>query len=711
MRGRVFCVAVLLAVVGCRDGAVDPSGESGATRLDAARITLTALGDSARVTASFAGQATTSPELAVTAESRYLHDWAVLDPEQLRSGRIVALAPGVAQLAVRAFGNPPVSLEVRVLPPGPLVMEAVMPPVVGDGDTLLLRGYRLHQVDPAGLRVGADVPEILERDSANLWLALASATPQSCAGSSPRDSLRIPDALLRTGVVVRRRRAGDVVLGAGEARRLPAGSGCLRLAAQPGAAYALAYLDLRALQSAVSGPERSDVADRTGPASTAASWGAGAPQPAGTAPPAVAGVQHARAAGPAGSPADRSGRSAQGWPQAARDNEHARIVAFGADSLEALTERATPWVLGETFTWGTADRGFNTARVVRIYDGHFVLALVLADSVPQFPAWLARMDSIMPLVLAEALPLLQAAFLPGRPTTSPGSGQHLIIARRLNFAGGVAAPMTIPGDAGVYSFVALDIGGGDAHSLLHLVTHELAHAYQYMYAWDSRPSGETRVTLGERWAVEGGANLLANEVIRRRFGIGLEDNWDWRPHSPGSPLGPYAAPARVQDGTFAQGYDRSAMFLQELVIRGRRAWGETYEATLAAVARGALEGWYGFDAAGNQRYGLTAAMRDLYGVTWEPDERLLIHALSQAVDDMFASTTFQNPAYREVSQGPGRLGWKPDALLAAGSADSHTALREQGSLGYFYLDDDDLGASFALTTAVPDIAWMLVRYR
>jgi hypothetical protein len=78
--------------------------------------------------------------------------------------------------------------------------------LIPDGDTLLLRGYRLHQVDPAGLRVGAEVPEILERDSANLWLALASATPQSCAGSSPRDSLRILDALLRTGVVVRRRR-------------------------------------------------------------------------------------------------------------------------------------------------------------------------------------------------------------------------------------------------------------------------------------------------------------------------------------------------------------------------------------------------------------------------------------------------------------------------------------------------------------------------
>ncbi|HEU4453546.1 MAG TPA: hypothetical protein VFR81_10835, partial [Longimicrobium sp.] len=130
---------------------------------DRREIVLAAPGDTASVGVTANGQTTRAPELRIAGERRWLHDAPVLDAAALASGRIVAAAPGTAEIDARAFGAAPARVTVHVRPDRPLLLSAATL-----GDTVVLRGYRAG--DAGAVAVGSTTTTRIAADSATLRL-------------------------------------------------------------------------------------------------------------------------------------------------------------------------------------------------------------------------------------------------------------------------------------------------------------------------------------------------------------------------------------------------------------------------------------------------------------------------------------------------------------------------------------------------------------
>jgi hypothetical protein len=250
-----------------------------------------------------------------------------------------------------------------------------------------------------------------------------------------------------------------------------------------------------------------------------------------------------------------------------------------------------------------------------------------------------------------------------------------------------------------------------ATSLASLLAHEMTHSYQRMYMHDTRPAGVAQSGFGaSTWAIEGGANLISYEMIRRLAGIELDGNYDWR-NPGGTPAAQfYALRAQPGTGDFSAGYDNAMGFLRDLVIRRVRS-GEPVDDAVRAVSRGSVEGWFGFDSYGARRRGLTDRMQDRFG-SWQPDHALLDWTLSHAADDRTDSPGFQDHASLRVWDIPAEhaFGWRPAAFLSA-SNPAATFERRGGNPEYMYLRDDGDGLAFTVHGPVPTLQWKLIRIR
>lgn len=150
-----------------------------------------------------------------------------------------------------------------------------------------------------------------------------------------------------------------------------------------------------------------------------------------------------------------------------------------------------------------------------------------------------------------------------------------------------------------------------------MLTHELAHA------WQVRHLAETGGGEGPPWGVEGAADLLAMDAVRRFLGIGFASNWAWsgRRSAPNR-LVAYALEPADTRGRAARGYFDAASLLRDLQARMvRQGMGEAD--ALALVARGAVEGWHGGDA-GAARPGLAGRVRPVLGDAWDPAGAVLL---------------------------------------------------------------------------------------
>ncbi|MEW5928121.1 MAG: hypothetical protein AB1941_11600 [Gemmatimonadota bacterium] len=682
---RPALLASLLAAAAC--GTAPTAPEAGRSPAGAS-VTLVRVGD----TAAVAGGA-----LALASESRWLDELPVLDPEALAAGRVRAAAPGTAEVRTGAGEV----LTVRVAPARPLVLAASVAP--GDGtDTLLLRGFRLREL--GAVRVGGEPARVLGGDSATLRLAVAPPADAGCATGGVRQAVDAEGADVAPGLAVARPRRGDLRLAVGQAVRLSAeAAACLRFAPAPGARYALAFLDTRKLRDAEGGFE-------------------------GYAPSPLAytvTVAEAGSAAPAAPAALRTPASP------ALDRAAAADADAGAPA--SLVRRAAPWREGERFAVGDVPGGGSaTARVVRVYGGHLVLALAEGEEpAGGAAAWLARADSAFARAEERAYPLLRAALTPTLPATSAGSGQLLVLARRGSGAL-LGASVTHTVDGRKHSYALLNTAWETtAAGLLKTLAHELAHAWQEQYAWETRPAGTAASGATTAWAAEGNAELLASVAAARVEGIGLTGNWDWAAGLGDGRRAAYALLAANARGEFTQGYESGASFQMDLAIRMVRA-GSSEDEALAAVSRGALDGWHGWDAHGARRPGLTARMRSALDAAWDPADALLRWTLSQAVDDLTANPDLQNHAFRRVStagQGPA-MGWLAPALLRTGdravrvdpgspatvSGNAAVLTWRYGSPNYFLVDDRGLGGAYRLSSTaggapLPGVAWMVVRYQ
>jgi hypothetical protein len=651
MKYRLITAALLpFAVGGC---AMPTEPSAGTLELTTGGAVIETLGVAY---VPFAGAARATVRLV--SEDRWTGDTPVLDARDLRAGMLRARAPGVATLEVRG-GGALFEAKVYVQLDSPLVLSWEQ-----DGDVLRLRGYRLDLL--RGAEVGGSSAEILHQDSAAAQLRLPPTTAVSCGGAGSQ-GVRLLGASALDSIVVRRRRAGDLHLAVGQSVLLDdAAAACLRLAPIDGARYALAFFDSRRLERSMTGPEevqeasedvRAWVLDR--------SVGPGPMLAAGSAPHRLPAVQPDGHLNPcAAAPCPAAGTSS--------------------------------WQHGAAF-----ELGGKAAQVLAIRGDYIVLA-AFTEALPYItPEWRAGMIQAVDAAIESALPLLQFVLDP-RLAHTDGTGKLLVVVGR-NFGYNGAAINTFS-SRGVSTTIVIDHAemAQSIPSLLGLLSHELTHAWQALY----RSAAGGQVIHGSLWASEGGADLVASEVERRRGGIGLGDNLEWRNSLPSSVGHRLLREPRRVSGNIATGYGDASSLMRDIVIR-RTESGEALDDALSAVLRGSLEGWHGIDGRGNPRTGLTARMRERVP-DWEARQAVLTWVLSHAVDDVIPHPVFRNNTFARAGEAPalwGRSG------LAGGTGAMSASWQRHGGAGYFLIDDS-IGGTYTLgVDGAPRLSWKIVRYQ
>jgi len=487
--------------------------------------------------------------------------------------------------------------------------------------------------------------------------------------------------------------SGTVRLEVGEVA-VPRGtvSGSCKLAGVVGAEYVMSWVDLRAIRTAEVGAE-----DAFEPYLVRIKYDADAP---------VAIRDDA-----AGTAAVRLAPESP-VPEIA----HRLPTATAEDELSQTRPRfrKTPLVLDEVFQLEDELTGLaRPARVVRVYNYGFANEVVVVrwdvPPIDGYDTFLAQLDSAWAMVAQHSMPRFQSTFVNAMPR-STGGGQTLFIAQQE-----VGVPMRSMGEtSGDTLFVWLDLLAfpwTSATRMAETLAHESAHLYQMMYMHASRPTPGTESLVGASfWAVEGGANLMSYDLLRRMAGVAPDANHDWRAAAPSVATSRFQLRAQPAGGVLTSGHDHAMGFLRDLVLRRMRR-GETHDEAMREVSRGAIEGWYGFDGIANRR-GLVARMRERVGEDWTPGTALLDWALSYAGDDLTPNATYQDRASLRVWDLPPTqvYGWGADALMTRASA-PRFFFKTYGSPGYARFLDDGNGVHLDVEAFEVPIAWKVLRIR
>lgn len=669
-------------------------------------VTVTSIGATVAATVTLNGQPTSSAQLGLQGERRWLHDRQVLDAGELAAGRIVAVGAGRAVVRVSAGGLSD-SIVVVVAPSQPHVFAAALPggrTHVGSADTIVLRGYRMHTVTAGQLVTTGAAHTIAGQDSANLRVVVPTLVTAACTGRAPSFTIQYAGVTGQPVGPLTRQRAGEQAIATGGAVRLSsAEAACLRFAPQAGARYLLAYADPRLANQAMTQPE---VPWPDSILVTVADQGSQQPSLRLTTPgrlpagperpdPALSVAHLDPGTGPLLVPA--------GCPFANFFLPHCR---------------AAPWALGEEITHYPlgSSRPAGPARIVAIR-GNLVLGVFRADSALLAAGAIARADSALAALVQRGVPLLQAMFgLAGPTTTSDESGQLYLMLESSALAAGAAWWPDPPTGHGRWARAFFDPGPTSAFGLaqasqtsaLLVIAHEVLHTYQYRYRYQF--ASPWLNALGTLWGVEGAATAFSIEMVRELAGVPFLGNTLVTAPGPADPRFPLTLyGSTVTDLT--SGYLSAASFLRDLAQRLVVA-GVTFDVALGEVVVGALEGWHGINEEGLQRGpGLTARMRARLGPSWSPADALLDWTMSQAADDITANARYQNLTVRSAQPSPSTSSIPPHAIIMPGASSS--VLRGAGNTGVFELRDDAGGSYHAGATVkgTPSQAleWLLLR--
>lgn len=461
---------------------------------------------------------------------------------------------------------------------------------------------------------------------------------------------------------------------------------CFTLAAGDGAEYALAGYDARALEASRAGQSAGTLAD-----------------PRYTIADATHGAARSVSAAPA--PFDAPARPAD-----------VRYSGAAAQDAADPFARTTPWRQGERFMVKPLEGSQPVqARVVSIVGGRFALAVVESDEAGAARV-LEQATEALQFLAQRGVPLLQSTFSESVPSTSPGSGQLLVLATAWDPAKGAAATWTRQDAGAAHSFVWLNLnlrpGKGEGYAMydhasyrVKVLGHELTHAWQA--AWLNEQSHAA--ALAPAWSMEGGADFVAMDLVRRFLGVGA--NWKWSDNlEPSRESVVYALEPFDARGRLSWGYYDASSLLRDLQARLMAA-GMPAEAAMAEVSRGAVEGWHGGDGEGGACAGLVERMRARLGTAWDPASAVLLWTASQAADDRTPNAALSNPAYYDVGSADAQYGWKPAAEVRAGGGGSAAVTQVAG--GSFYVRVKGARAASTLTavSSTPDARWMIVRVR
>lgn len=450
---------------------------------------------------------------------------------------------------------------------------------------------------------------------------------------------------------------------------------CL-LSAEAGAEYAVAWVDLRAIDGAKVGPEPSFEPYPLRLSIVSA--------------PAMRGVAEARAEAPEAVPG--AVPTADDTPLESRPRH-----------------RRTPWVLDELFLLDDERAGLpREARVVRIYGGQAVVARWESDPTTDLDLYLAQLDSAYAIADATMRPLWRHVFADTFPTSTQ-AGQYLLLLAPAEQTP-AQARAEISGDT-LYTWLELSpFPWPRAVELANQLAHEMTHSYQHLYMHASRGTpGLPSVPAASFWGYEGTANLMSYEFVRRRSEIPFNGNHDWRMPATSWEMGYYQRRAQPAGGVLTLGYDNAMGFLRDLAIR-RMAQGEALDDALRSVARGAIEGWYGLDGI-TSRSGLVARMRASLGNAWEPADALLDWTLSHAGDELTPNPRYQDRASLRVWDLTGiSFGWRPDVVLTRATP-THFLFKTYGSPGWLRVTDDGAGLDVEVEGFEVPILWKILRVR
>ena len=644
---RVEPSAALLTLV--------PRWKVRAVEIDTSGLTL--LVDSAAVRVTVLNRAGQIIEREVTTSITSTPDFSGVAVASLEHGMLFAEGPGSVTLNVTSEGVSAAPVRLRVAPRVAVLGSFDQSAPAASGDTIVARGYRLDLADD--LTIGGAHVETSLIDSATLRVVLPAIDATPCRGGA-----YVP-AILGRGFVgtpgVRVRRDGELTLAPGELVRLGvARAGCVRLAPIPGAEYALMYFDSRPIVAAGQASFPDYGSEHFNFAVAFDAWGNG--------PTMSARAPHA----PPLQPTESAAADVKRLPRAA--------TAPPADAIEL---RTTPWQVGDRASVLMLS-GYESGTIARVSDPFVVLEL---DNQPISAQQWAEFDQTLSDVQREAVPVLRAALSPRTPYTTAGSGQFVIVL-------GVYGPYY----SGVFVGNTVIIQPSQTSSL-YVFAHELAHAWQDLFNRDNCDQDQPWACwTGSTWAVEGGADYLANEALRRKAGGPLTG-------APEPVVYWNCCSVPLLSLWFNYGYVNSSWFLRDQVARAVVA-GADYESALAAVSRGALEGWYGLapqrPAGAAPRGGLAARLTTLLGTAWNPLDAFEASVWSLGMDESPAPDVYQYPAYTDYHYGI-------VGIIQAGTALAGTI--EGDTFGHVELEDGGAGGAYRFNVAADGFVWAVGRVR
>jgi len=469
---------------------------------------------------------------------------------------------------------------------------------------------------------------------------------------------------------------------------MPEGSGkrC-RFVSAPGAEYVLAWVDVRAIEGS-----KTQVEQVFEPYALRVTID----------PDAMAGAREGGAV--------RSVLSAESALEAAHRPTRVLPASLDEPSQTRPRHRDTPFVLDEVFNLEDDATGISrAARIVRIYHGEIVVARWENEANAELPAYLGQLDTAMTMLDAEGFPALRSTFVDAFPR-STGAGQTLILLRE-DLGVSAWSLAEVNGDTLFTWIETLPFLWRSPERLASRLAHEIAHQYQLMYMHASRPIAGSPTTDGAAfWAIEGGAELMSYEMMRRLAGVMPNSNHDWRTPPTDTVTKLYQQRAQPAGGVLTDGFDSAMGFLRDLAARRVRS-GESHDAAIRAVSRGAIEGWYGLDGV-TQRVGLVARMQGAFGSSWQPATALLDWALGYAGDDLTSNAQYQDlNSLRIWDLPPGQsYGWRADAFLSA-SQTTEFLFKRYGSPGFARLFDNGSGVHVEIEAYETPVAWKVLRIR
>jgi len=503
----------------------------------------------------------------------------------------------------------------------------------------------------------------------------------------------------------------------GATRLLPSDTDCVSLGSAKGS-YAVAFFDSRFVEVARTESEglAPDLVDYSVSVGNTSGVISGAAVPAMTPP-----------SGPSGSTTDvpfrdewirLSGfRTGDPTPTAGAENATSspEEQVCRAQGTPEVFCRDRPWRAGDTLTipppFGLLTRDAPRAAEILSVREPFVFAIprdLDEASRVQLRTILARLAIVGNI---RIVPFLRRSFVDRPIYTSRGSQQLLVdVTFDLDAVCVCGVTISTVAHGTSVSGISIRLPAGpefEAHRV-GLFAHELAHVWQHSYDTDRVFEPTVDLAPNTRWAVEGGADFVRQEILRGLADEPLDGNRDASAPIADPFLERWVRDLRAASGQVRAGYGQSAGMLRHLFTRAVSG-GDDYDAALQGILRGSLEGWFGTKAGIAAGPGLTERLSGPWP-EFDPTTALLEYAIANAIDDRIAAQGLSNPAVLDAWRSSPGSSFVPAAQI--GSRSRGVTIRgPAGSLGYAYVEHAGGASVLPLQSSVEGVRWMIVRFK